>query len=97
MQPLLAAFETLTASGYAPEMAYLECVHQLVYLADLLHRRGVAGMRRGISGTALFGQRQLKRAVQKMRQAVTAAAPKTKQHEPNGAKSNGAKGSHLNI
>ena len=36
-------------------MAYLECVHQLVYLADLLHRRGVAGMRRGISGTALFG------------------------------------------
>jgi ketol-acid reductoisomerase len=50
-----AAFETLTARGYAPEIAYLECVHQLKYLADLLHERGVAGMRRGISGTALFG------------------------------------------
>jgi len=50
-----AAFETLTARGYSPEIAYLECVHQLKYLADLLHERGVAGMRRGISGTALFG------------------------------------------
>jgi ketol-acid reductoisomerase len=50
-----AAFETLAARGYAPEMAYLECVHQLKYLADLLHERGVAGMREGISGTALFG------------------------------------------
>ena len=50
-----AAFETLTARGYAPEIAYLEVVHQLKYLADLLHERGVSGMRRGISGTALFG------------------------------------------
>jgi len=50
-----AAFETLVAQGYSAEMAYLECVHQLKYLADLLHERGVAGMRRGISGTALFG------------------------------------------
>ena len=50
-----AAFETLVEKGYAAEIAYLECVHQLKYLADLLHERGVAGMRRGISGTALFG------------------------------------------
>ena len=50
-----AAFETLVARGYSPEIAYLECVHQLKYLADLLHERGVAGLRRGISGTALFG------------------------------------------
>jgi len=49
------AFETLVERGYAPEIAYLECVHQLKYLADLLHERGVAGMRRGISGTALYG------------------------------------------
>jgi ketol-acid reductoisomerase len=49
------AFETLVASGYAPEIAYLECVHQLRYLAELLNERGVAGMRAGISGTALFG------------------------------------------
>ncbi len=50
-----AAFETLTAAGYSPEIAYLECVHQLKYLADLLHERGVAGMREGISSTALYG------------------------------------------
>jgi len=52
---VVAAFEVLVAAGYSPEIAYLECVHQLKYLADLLHERGVAGMRRGISGTALFG------------------------------------------
>ena len=50
-----AAFETLVERGYAPEIAYLECVHQLTYLAELLHREGVAGLRRAISGTALFG------------------------------------------
>jgi ketol-acid reductoisomerase len=50
-----AAFEVLVERGYPPEMAYLECVHQLKYLADLLHERGVAGMRRGISSTALYG------------------------------------------
>ncbi len=50
-----AAFDTLTAAGYAPELAYLEVVHQLKYLADLLHARGVSGMRDGISGTALYG------------------------------------------
>ena len=42
-----AAFETLVAHGYSPEIAYLECVHQLKYLADLLHERGVGGLRRG--------------------------------------------------
>ncbi len=50
-----AAFDTLVEGGYAPEIAYLECVHQLKYLADLLHERGVAGMRAGISGTARYG------------------------------------------
>jgi ketol-acid reductoisomerase len=50
-----AAFETLVARGYTPEVAYLECVHQVKYLADLLHERGVAGFRRAISGTALYG------------------------------------------
>jgi len=49
------AFETLVEHGYAAEIAYLECVHQLKYLADLLHERGVGGMRREISGTALYG------------------------------------------
>lgn len=50
-----AAWETLVASGYSPEIAYLECVHQLKFLADLLHERGVSGLRQGISGTALYG------------------------------------------
>ena len=49
------AFEVLVERGYAPEIAYLECVHQLKHLADLLHERGVAGLRRSISGTALYG------------------------------------------
>ncbi|MEO5987699.1 MAG: ketol-acid reductoisomerase, partial [Candidatus Eisenbacteria bacterium] len=50
-----AAWETLVARGFSPEIAYLECVHQLKYLADLLHERGVSAMRAGISGTACFG------------------------------------------
>jgi ketol-acid reductoisomerase len=49
------AFEILVESGYAPEIAYLECVHQLKYLADLLHARGPAGFRQAISATALYG------------------------------------------
>ena len=49
------AFETLVERGVAPEIAYLECVHQLTYLAELLHERGVSGMRQEISGTALYG------------------------------------------
>ena len=50
-----AAFETLVENGYSPEIAYLECVHQLKYLADLLHERGLAGFREAISATALYG------------------------------------------
>ena len=50
-----ATWETLVERGYSPEIAYLECVHQLKYLADLLHERGPAGFRAGISGTALYG------------------------------------------
>ena len=50
-----AAYDTLVREGYTPAVAYLECVHQLHFLAELLHTRGVAGLRRGISGTALYG------------------------------------------
>ena len=50
-----AAYDTLVEQGYTPEIAYLECVHQLHFLAELLYTRGVAGLRRGISGTALYG------------------------------------------
>ena len=52
---VLAAFETLVSSGYTPEVAYLECVQQLRYLAELLHARGPARFRAGISGTARYG------------------------------------------
>jgi len=52
---VMTAFDTLVRAGYAPEMAYLECVNQLAYLARALQERGVAGLRRSISATALFG------------------------------------------
>ena len=49
------AFAALVAAGYPPEMAYLECVHQVNLTAELVHQAGVEGMRDRISGTALFG------------------------------------------
>ena len=52
---VVAAWETLVARGYTPEVAYLECVHQLRYLAELLQDRGPAGFRDAISGTARYG------------------------------------------
>jgi ketol-acid reductoisomerase len=52
---VVAAWETLVARGYTPEVAYLECVHQLRYLGELLHDRGPAGFRDAISGTARYG------------------------------------------
>ncbi len=50
-----AAFETLVDAGYEPEFAYLECVHELKQVADLLYARGLAGMRTAISNTAEYG------------------------------------------
>ena len=50
-----AAFETLVAAGYEPEFAYLECVHELKQVVDLLYERGLAGMREAISNTAAYG------------------------------------------
>lgn len=50
-----AAFETLVEAGYAPELAYLECLHQLKLLVDLMHTRGIAGMYEAISNTAEYG------------------------------------------
>ncbi len=50
-----AGFETLVAAGYAPEVAYFECLHEVKLIADLLHARGIAGMRAQISNTAKFG------------------------------------------
>ncbi|HEY5349691.1 MAG TPA: ketol-acid reductoisomerase [Candidatus Lustribacter sp.] len=50
-----AGFETLTQAGYAPEMAYFECMHEMKLIVDLLYARGIEGMRDGISNTAQFG------------------------------------------
>jgi len=50
-----AAFETLTEAGYAPEMAYFECMHELKLIVDLLYEGGIANMRYSISNTAEYG------------------------------------------
>jgi ketol-acid reductoisomerase len=50
-----AAFDTLVNAGYAPELAYFECLHQLKLLVDLMHKRGPAGMYKAISNTAEYG------------------------------------------
>ncbi len=50
-----AAFETLVAAGYPPALAYIECVREIKYIADLMFEYGLDGMRRRISSTALYG------------------------------------------
>lgn len=50
------AFEVLVEAGYSPEIAYMECVQQLEQLAHLISSEGPDGMRRSISGTALYGE-----------------------------------------
>ncbi|MEE2566967.1 ketol-acid reductoisomerase [Hyphobacterium marinum] len=52
-----ASFERLTAAGVSPRMAYIDCVHELKYLADLIQARGIEGMYEAISDTAEFGAR----------------------------------------
>lgn len=50
-----AAFETLVRAGYAPELAYFECLHELKFIVDMIHEAGIAGMRDLISDTAKWG------------------------------------------
>ena len=50
-----AGFETLVEAGYQPETAYFECLHELKFLVDLMHRAGISGMRQRISETAKWG------------------------------------------
>lgn len=54
-----ASYERLTAAGVSPRMAYIDCVHEIKYLADLMQARGIAGMYEAISDTAEFGARQI--------------------------------------
>jgi ketol-acid reductoisomerase len=50
-----AGFETLVDAGFSPEIAYFECLTEVKLIADLIHERGIAGMREAISNTAEFG------------------------------------------
>lgn len=50
-----AGFETLVEAGYAPEMAYFECLHELKLIVDLIYEGGLATMRHSISNTAEYG------------------------------------------
>jgi ketol-acid reductoisomerase len=54
-----ASFDRLVAAGVSPRMAYIDCVHEIKYLADLIQARGIAGMYEAISDTAEFGARQI--------------------------------------
>jgi ketol-acid reductoisomerase len=54
-QLVRAGFETLTEAGYAPEMAYFECLHEVKLIVDLMYEEGIAGMRYSISDTAEYG------------------------------------------
>jgi len=50
-----AGFDTLVEAGYQPEIAYFEVLHELKLITDLIQERGIAGMRRGVSNTACYG------------------------------------------
>ena len=50
-----AGFETLVEAGYAPELAYFECLHELKLIVDLFYRGGISMMRYSVSNTAEFG------------------------------------------
>ena len=52
---ILAGYETLVEAGYAPEMAYFECVHEVKLIVDLIYEGGIANMRYSISNTAEYG------------------------------------------
>lgn len=54
-----AGFETLVEAGYAPEMAYFECVHEMKLIIDLVAAQGFAGMRYSISDTAEYGDYEI--------------------------------------
>jgi ketol-acid reductoisomerase len=52
---IMAGYETLTEAGYAPEMAYFECLHEVKLIVDLMYEGGMANMRYSISNTAEYG------------------------------------------
>jgi ketol-acid reductoisomerase len=51
-----AGYETLVEAGYAPEMAYFECVHEVKLIVDLIYEGGIANMNYSVSNTAEYGE-----------------------------------------
>ena len=51
-----AGYETLVEGGYAPEMAYFECLHEVKLIVDLIYEGGIANMNYSISNTAEYGE-----------------------------------------
>src|SRR5579884_3654224 len=52
---IIAGYETLVEAGYAPEMAYFECCHEVKLIVDLIYEGGIANMRYSVSNTAEYG------------------------------------------
>jgi len=52
---MTTAFETLVEAGYAPEMAYFECIHEMKLIVDLIYEGGISDMRYSVSNTAQYG------------------------------------------
>lgn len=52
---IMAAFDTLVDAGYAPELAYFECLHELKLIVDLIYEGGITNMRYSVSNTAQYG------------------------------------------
>ncbi|HET9414751.1 MAG TPA: ketol-acid reductoisomerase, partial [Pseudolabrys sp.] len=53
---VMAGFETLVEAGYAPEMAYFECLHEVKLIVDLIYEGGIANMNYSVSNTAEYGE-----------------------------------------
>jgi len=51
-----AGYETLVGAGYAPEMAYFECIHEMKLIVDLIYEGGIANMNYSVSNTAEYGE-----------------------------------------
>ena len=56
MELIKAGYETLCEAGYAPEMAYFECLHEVKLIVDLIYEGGIANMNYSISNTAEYGE-----------------------------------------
>ena len=54
-QLITAGFDTLVEAGYAPEIAYFECLHEVKLIVDLIYEKGIGNMRYSISDTAEYG------------------------------------------